>query len=556
MGLSEISILLVAAAGFGIVAKIFKQPPLIGYVFAGIFLALSKILVESAATDQLGQIGVTLLLFLVGLQMNIREVPTIGKVALISATAQIVITTLLGLGFSFFLGFNYLTAFYISIALTLSSTIIVVKLLSEKDDLNSLYGKITVGFLLVQDFFVIALIMLLTGVGRGEVSIYNYLILTVKAALLFVSVWLFSKKILPKIFDKFLSGGSELIFIGSIAWALGVASFVSGPLGFSFEIGGFLAGLALSNLPEHLQIASRTRPLRDFFLTLFFLTLGTKIVVPNFISILPTALVLSFFVILVKPLIFLSILGFMGYKRRTSFFSAVSTSQVSEFSFILMGLAAALGHVQMEDVALIILVGVITMIISTYFISSTEKIYVFVKDFLEIFERKSPKEISYLKEIPFNDHVVLVGCDRTGKSLASFFIKDGIPLLVVDFNPKVFERLTADNIPVVFGDINDPDILEITQIEKAKIVISTISNLADNLVLLEHIRRIKNRPITILKAANSEDAVKFYEAGASFVIVPEVVAGEYIRHLLRTYGIAPERIKKMGKSHFNRLMSK
>ena len=454
------------------------------------------------------------------------------------------------------MGFAPLPSLYIAVALTFSSTIIMVKLLSEKNDLASLYGRIAIGFLLVQDSVAVLILMFLAGLGRGDLAFSNYLLTGIKAAILFVLVWTLSKKALPKIFERLIAQSSELLFIGSIAWALGVASFVAGPLGFTLEIGGFLAGLALSNMPEHLQIASRTRPLRDFFLTIFFLLLGTKLIVSGLGSIAGPALVFSIFVLVGNPIIVLIILGLMGYKKRTSFLAGLTVAQISEFSFILMAMGVGLGHLTDSHVGLVILVGIITMTASTYLILGADRIYSKLKGYLSVFERGRTRESAYLKKRPLTAHVVLVGADRTGKQLIPFFTKRKWPFLVVDFNPAIFNRLTAERIPVLFGDIGDEELLELSLIDKASMVISTISNLYDNLNLLSHIRALKVAPISIFTAETRDEAIKYYEAGATYVIVPQAVGGDHLRHIFKTYGASKDRIAKLGKSQFNRLIAK
>ena len=555
MSFAELALLLVVAAAAGVVAKTLKQPLLIGYLFAGLLLAFFGVVRDFEAIAALGKIGVALLLFLVGLEMNVRELPTIGKVALMTGLGQIIFTSVVGYLISLALGFGVLPSIYIAVALTFSSTIIIVKLLSEKGDIGSLYGKIAVGFLLVQDFVAILILMFLAGVGRGEVSPGQFFLIGIKAIALLASVWFLSKKILPAFFDKFIASSPEILFVGSIAWALGVAALVGGPLGFSYEIGGFLAGLALSNLPEHLGIASKTRPLRDFFLTIFFLTLGTQLLVKNIGVVIAPAVIFSLFVLIGNPLIVLIIMGVMRYKKRTSFLASVTVAQISEFSFILMAMGLTLGHVSQAEVATVILVGVITMTISTYLILASDKIFLKLKDVLSIFERRLTHETALLEEKIYNDHIVLIGCDKMGKTLISFFKKKGLLYLVVDHNPKVFANLSAERIPVLLGDIDDPEIKALAKMDKARMVISTISNTSDNLSILEYIRNLTRRPLAITKATSKGDALKEYEAGASFVLLPEVIAGEYLRHIFVSHGISDERIRKMGKGHFNRLLT-
>ncbi|HJX02112.1 MAG TPA: cation:proton antiporter, partial [Candidatus Humimicrobiaceae bacterium] len=238
MNFTEISAIFFVAAAFAIIAKLVKQPLLVGYILGGVFLGMIGFISDSKMLESLSQIGVALLLFLLGLEMNIREMPSIGRTSVIVGIGQIIITFILGYILSMVLGIARIPSMYIAIGLTFSSTIIIIKLLSEKNDLSSLYGRISIGFLLVQDFVAIALIIFLSSFQNGITMTYvTYLTLILKVVTLFAVVWLMSKKILPYIFAKFISGSSELIFVVSIAWALGFAAFIAGIMGFSIEIG-------------------------------------------------------------------------------------------------------------------------------------------------------------------------------------------------------------------------------------------------------------------------------------------------------------------------------
>lgn len=553
MDFGYISALLVVAAVFGIMAKYAKQPILIGYLFAGAVTSYFGFL-TGGEFETLGKIGVALLLFLVGLEMNISEISTIGKAALITGLGQISFTSVIGFLISTLLGYSVITSLYIAVALTFSSTIIIVKLLSEKRDLNSLYGKISVGFLLVQDLVAVLILMFLAGFRSGEVSAFSILYLVFKAVGLFAFTWYLSKKILPSLFQKIVGHSSELLFVVSIAWALGISALVGGPLGFSFEIGGFLAGLALSNVSEHLGVASKTKPLRDFFLTIFFVTLGSQLIVDNLGVVLVPSLIFSLFVLIGNPIIVMSILGRLGYKKRTSFLASVTVAQISEFSFILMAMGLSLGHLTNPAVTTIVMVGAITMTISTYLILGAEKIYPKIKSWLTVFEKHTTNELVVVGDEKFNDHIILVGCDRTGQRLLPFFKNKAHQLVVVDYNPDIFKKLSQDKIKTVLGDATDEEILKLLNIGASSMVICTASTLSENVSLLKHIKGFKKAPTFIGNAQTREDAIKLYERGANFVLVPEVLAGEFLRHIFISHGVAHERFKKMGKSHFNRLM--
>jgi len=269
---------------------------------------------------------------------------------------------------------------------------------------------------------------------------------------------------------------------------------------------------------------------------------------------LPKALILSIFVLIGNPIIVLAIMGILGYRKRTSFLAGLTVAQISEFSFIIMAVGESLNHVEGSEVSLVVIVGVITMTVSTYLILGSDKIFKKIRNYLTVFEKKKTKELALTSEIKMKDHVVLVGVDRAGKTLLKYFQSRSIPFLVVDFNPAIFAVLTAQNIPLLFGDISDPEILEYANLDEAKMVISTIPNIEDNLFILEHIKSLNKKPKSIVVSQTKQGGTRLYEAGASYVIIPEVVAGEHIRHIINHYGIEGEKLIKHGKKHFDRLI--
>ena len=317
-----------------------------------------------------------------------------------------------------------------------------------------------------------------------------------------------------------------------------------------------MAGLALSNLPEHLEIASRTKPLRDFFLTIFFLSLGAGLLVTGFTGIIIPALVFSLIVLIGHPIILMIVMGLLRFKKRTFFLASVTVAQISEFSLIIMAMGQSLGHVESSHVALSVMVAALTMAISSYLILGSEKIYAKVKDKLNIFERKTTAEPEFVKEENLSNHIVLVGAGRAGRALLPLFAKKKIPYLIIDFDPKVYANLEAEEKPVIFGDISDPEIQDAANIENAYMVISTVANLADNKSLLEHIKKKRDRIVCVFIAVTRSDAIKLYELGASYVVLPEVLAGEHLRHILASHGVRGDWFEKSGKSHFDRLIYK
>ena len=525
-GLLELAIVILIAAVLGATAKLFKQPIVLAYLIAGVVIGYFGFFrfTDKEIFRMFSDLGIMFVLFLVGLEINYTSLRLVGKPSLIIGFAQIVFTFIIGFLIALLFGFNNLISAYIAIALTFSSTVIVVKILSEKKDLNSLYGKLSIGILLVQDFLAILLLIILTGVESGKGLILSDILLTiVKGAALFVLMLILGKKIFPKIFDK-IAHSQELLFLTSLAWLFIVAAGAE-KIGFSIEIGGFLAGLALANASEHFQIASRIKPLRDFFILIFFVILGSSIIFSNFSGLTLPIIVFSLFVLIGNPLIVLIIMGLMGYRKRTSFLAAVTSAQISEFSLILAAVGLKLEHLTEPAVSLITAVGIITITLSTYMIIYGEEIFRRLSPYLLIFERKKTKEDeSFIKE--FNKPIILIGCHRTGQSIAYNLPKDD--LLIIDFDPDIITQLKKHGFNYLFGDIADLEIMEKANLNKAKLIISTSPDLEDNLTLLSEMKNVAAKPKIIVRARTENEAKILYQNNADYVLLPHFTAGQYL----------------------------
>ena len=472
----ELAIIVCIAATLGIIAKILRQPLILAYIATGIIIGLIQIFFQSfyigekEVFDLFSELGVMFLLFLIGLEMNYSSLKTVGKTSIAVGLSQILFTFIFGFLIATVLGFTQINAAYIAIALTFSSTIIVVKLLSDNKTINSLYGKISIGFLLVQDFVVIFMLIILAGLESGEGFSIKTLTYTLFLGIILFGIMIaIGRNIFPYIFSK-IARSQELLFITSIAWVFGLVAIIEflrikTGIGFSIEIAGFLAGLALANSSEHYQIANRIKPLRDFFILIFFVMLGSSIVFYDFSAIGLPIIILSLFVLIGNPLIVITIMGLiMGYRKRTSFMSGITVAQVSEFSLILGALGLKLGHINEETMALIAAVGIITITTSTYMIVFSDKLYSKLSPLLSFFERKNPR-----KEYFFEDNkkpIILVGYDRTGKSIAARLEKE--KMLVIDFNPDIIKGLEKLGYSCIYGDIIDPLIFENVDFTSAK----------------------------------------------------------------------------------------
>ena len=534
-GVFELTIVILIAAVLGVVAKFLRQPIILAYLAAGIIIGYFGFfnLADKETFQVFSDLGIMFLLFLVGLEINYTSLKISGKASLLVGLGQIIFTFAISFLIATALNFSYFHAAYIAIALTFSSTIIIIKLLSDKRDLNSLYGKISVGLLLVQDFVAILILILLAGIDLGQGLLLGSIVFTVlKGLILFaVMLWL-GRKILPWLFDK-IARSQELLFLASLAWVFLLAAVVS-RLGFSIEIAGLLAGIALANSSENFQIASRIRPLRDFFILIFFVILGSSVVFSNFGGLIIPIVIFSAFVLIGNPLIVLIIMGLMGYRRRTSFLTGMTVAQISEFSLILAALGFKLGHITEGVVALITAVGVITITLSTYLIVHADWIFKRLSRLLRIFERRNIKEEAFTAE-EFKKPIVLIGCGRTGSSIAFNLPKE--KLLIIEFDPEVIDQLKQHGIDYIFGDITDSEIFEKANFKEARLVVSTSPNLEDNLTLLAELKLLKKRPRIILRAQTEKEAKVLYREGADYVLLTTFTSGQYLG---KTIAIDPD----------------
>lgn len=548
-----IGLIIALAAFLGAWSSFFRLPLIIAYILAGILVG--PFLLKSDFANQLvlfRDLGLSFLLFLVGLEISTTELRQFGRQALTTGIVQISATFVLALVFSLLLGFSFVAGIYIGLALTFSSTVVVVKILNEKRDYDSLYGKLSVAILLLQDLVAIFFLILFSGISANSrgTSLTTLVLSIVSGAILLTAIYFLNQKVLPYLFER-LARNMELLFLSGLAWLFIIVS-AFGFFHFSLEIGAFIAGLGLASLKQEHQIAARVKPLRDFFLVLFFIFLGSRIVVDFNLTVFWQALLLSSFVLLIKPLIVVFTLGRLGFKRRTGFLTGVSLAQISEFSFVLILLAAEGKLVSNQVVSVVTLAAIITIAVSSYVLVFATKIYRKIEKHLKIFEIKEASE-ELNPGLELDDHVVLIGCDRLGGEILKQLRKQGKQILVVDFNPTIVNFLKEASINYLFGDITDPDIWEEAKIDKASLVISTVFDPADTEELLANIKELKTKPIVFVTAAERDWAVNFYRDGADYVIVPRILSGHQVAHLLGPQKLAEIREGEIKQEHIEEL---
>jgi len=526
----QLAIILSVAFIISYIIKLFKQPIIIGYILAGIIIGpfILKLGANIDLIHTFSQFGIAFLLFIVGLHLNPKVIKEIGTSSLLIGLGQIILTFGLGFGVSMLLGFSAITGIYIGIALAFSSTIIVMKLLSDKQHLDSLYGKISIGILIIQDLVAIGVLMVISsvsgGVMLGSLGLQSLLIGVGLIVFLFLSGFY----ILPRL-TKGIAKHQELLFLFSIFWCFLIAALF-GYLGFSIEIGALIAGIILSVSPYSIEISSKIRPLRDFFLIIFFIILGLNMPILNLGHVIINALILSAVVLIAKPLIFMALSAFFRYTKRTNFLVGTTLAQISEFSLIVLVLGVAVGHISAEILHTLTLTLVITIFFSTYMIIYSRKFYKKVYKFASLFERKRVRKEEDLKK---RYDVILFGYNRIGFSILRSLKKIKERYLVVDFNPDTISDLKKFNIPCLYGDIDDAELLRKLPLDKINMAVSTVPDFETNVLLIETIRLVNPKAIIIARAHSIQEAMDLYEEGASYVLTPHFLGGEYVAKMIR-----------------------
>jgi Kef-type K+ transport system membrane component KefB/Trk K+ transport system NAD-binding subunit len=524
----QISIVLFIVLAVCVIMRILKQPLIIGYIISGIIIGpfALNVLEYNETISVFSEFGIAFLLFIVGLHLSPKVIKEVGKISLLAGMGQVIFTSLIGYLIALGFGFSSLISIYIAIAITFSSTIIVMKLLSDKDSLDKLYGKISIGFLLIQDVIAIIALIIVSTFSNG-IDIPNLMVNTfIRGIVALIVIALVSYYILPRLND-FFAKSKELLFIFAITWGLGLAALFS-YLGFSIEIGALIAGIALSISAYSYEIASKLKPLRDFFIVTFFVILGSQMVFGDINNMILPVIVFSLFILIGKPLIVMILIGIFGYTKNTGFMMGLAMAQISEFSLILITLGAKVGHIPNEIVSFITLVGLVTIAGSTYMIMYSEKMYLFFSKYLSIFERKKIKEKRMQNKGYYN---VLLGENRIGFSIMNYFIKMN-NYVIVDFNPRRVGKLQKRGINCIYGDVSDSEFLDSIKIEKAKIIVCTVPDIETNMLVLNKIRYKNKKSIVVVTAKQISDAFNLYDAGASYVIMPHFLGGEYTAKLI------------------------
>ncbi|MDP3990426.1 MAG: cation:proton antiporter [archaeon] len=545
----DIGLTIIIAATAAFILRYLKQPNILAYVLTGIILTpVLHLVTDTSIIESMSIVGIAFLLFIVGLEMDLSSLKNVALVSGFGGLIQIIILFILGYLVSFLLGYLSIEAAYIGLMIAFSSTMVVLKLLSDKRELNTLHGRLSIGILLVQDIVAILALSILSSINQ-----FNYFILAyafLKFATLFLVAYITSKFIFPHMF-RFAAKNQELLLITSLAvcFTFSLAFFY---LGFSIAVGAFLAGIALGNLEYNLQIIGRIKSLKDFFSLIFFVSLGMGISLSVIKEQWLTLLVLLIVVMVIKPFVIMTICSLFRYTKKPSFLTANALAQVGEFSLILAAQGLILNHISKDLFSIIVVLTLITIVLTSYYIEYNQFFYKFLKVPLKIFDRFTTEGLEFLPT-QSKPKIILCGYNRIGYSILRDLKKVKKKVMIIDFNPEVISEMVKEGYHCMYGDATDEEIIERMNLDSISIFISTIPREKDNLLLIKHIRGVNKRAKILVTASAIEESLRLYDAGADYVILPHFLGGEHVSHLITNLRAKKLNLKEERKKHIEHL---
>jgi Kef-type K+ transport system membrane component KefB len=541
--LNDLAICIVAAWMIGLGAQIFKQPLILAYLAAGFIVGPfgSKIVQSQESIEVISRLGLVLLLFMIGLEIDLKKILSAGRLIIVAANVQIFGCFLLGLAIFKLLGFSLgkggLDALYLAVGLSLSSTVIIVKVLHEKSELDTFSGRLTLGILVLQDLFAILFLAIQPNLQEASVAVIATSL--GRVLVLVVVAFAVSRYALPPVF-KYVARSPEMVFVGSMAWCFLIAGLAVG-MHLSAEMGALVAGVAISTFPYSIDVASKVTTVRDFFVTLFFVALGMAIPTPTWEN-LAWALGASVLVVVTRVITVFPVLHKTGQGLRASLIPAINLAQVSELSMVILTLGKGFQHVSPMAESIVAYTFVIMGVASTYAINLNDPIFRRIAPYLsKMGFRDLNEETAFFRKPKNKPRIFLLGFAATASSLVEEITRNAASLvpdiLVIDFNPAVNRELKRRGIAVVYGDITQKDTLVHMGVADAEIIVCSIPNSLlkgmNNLRLLQLLRELNPTGCIIVHAEYLEDVPKLYAAGASYVSIPRLIEAKDLSSVIQ-----------------------
>ncbi len=521
---------------FGLLARRLKLSPIVGYLFAGIVLGnLFTDLVSTEIVTQFAYFGIVLLLFSVGLDLNMTKMFVLKKFVVMGGLLQILFTLIGVYGLSVLFGFSGLQSFLISIALTSSSTTIVAKIIQEKREQNSFLGEVALGVLMFQDLAFIPFIIIFTAINSpGDTGIDIVKTIGFSAAestLILLTMYYVGKRVIPFVFDRISRISRELLNLFVLVFIFAVVA-LSSMLGVPVLIGAFIAGILVSQTVEHHHVFAQIRPLRDVMAIVYFVYIGTHVQMPQVLFLLPKIVAFSGLLVLVKAIVLIAVFAYFRFSSRMAFSMAVFLFQVSENAFILLSLAFGNKLFSSDEYLLILSSVLLSLMLTPYVVQRREGLYLAVRAF---FKKRMPFiEVFIQKRLDFNEtpveidqkrnHIVICGYGRMGEQVGKALSLANIPFIAVDYNFQTVEKHKKEGAPIIYGDPSDRDVLRYAQIETAAAVVVAVPLGADQESIILHAKRINPNVLIISRVHSEGDRQRMKDLGAHTIVLPEFEA--------------------------------
>lgn len=539
------------------IMKLFRQPMIIWYIIAGTLISifLPALLHGNTAFQSFSNIGISFLLFMVGMELNPRIIKDLWKSSFIAGLFQVLITSLIGVCIARWLGCDITTAIYLGIAFSFSSTIVVLKLLSDKEETESTFWRLSIGVLIIQDIIVLLLFLAIASFNNftGGNAMGVIWILLAKIVWLWLGIYLISKYIIPRITPK-IAESQEFLFLFAIGRCM-ILGTVFHYFWLGIEFWTLIAGITLSNSNFKYEITSKVKSLRDFFIVMYFVLLGSQVNFTGWVQIIPMIIIFTLFVLIVKPIITMIIFGFMGHTKKNNFLAGSALGQVSEFSFLLIGMGITLGHIHDSTlISTVTIVGLISIAASSYFILYGDKLYHLLKPALKYLPGNRNEESIKLNQQRYE--VMIMGYGKFGSNLYDTLHRTHKNILVIDERPAIIKHLKSKEIPCIYGDVGDIEFLKGLDTRGTKMIISTIKKFEDNMVLLKAIKADSPHIIVIVISNHVQESIKLYEEWADDVIMPHYIWAYHTSLMLEEYGFDMHKFWENKKSQINDLRNR
>ncbi|MDD9954051.1 MAG: cation:proton antiporter [Candidatus Woesearchaeota archaeon] len=572
--LVTLGLMVIGASALALLAKWCKQPLIIGYVLAGIILgpAVTGIVHDWEPILWVSELALIFLMFIIGLELDLNKIRDVGKVSVLVGLFQVTIMTALGWGAGMLFGFGTIPSLYIGLVIAFSSTILVVKLLDERKETSSTVGELALGVLITQDILAVLALALvgtfkssvvdvpsvtLFGLDLGSPLLTTSVTILVNGLLFVALAFLFFKYIMPWLFKNTLES-HELLFISSIAVVFFLAA-LAGFFQFSLAIGSFVAGIALSTATYSHEVVGRVKPLKDFFLILFFVSLGLQITFADFGS--PYVLIGILFVggMVLKPLVTFILLKLFDYNNHTAFLTSLNLAQMGEFGLILVASGVLAGVLTAQTLTVVVLVTIISMVLSTYFIEYDQEVYHFFRPFVEPWDRIFGTHPEEVRNVPdrYAPEIIIFGITLVTADIITM-LRNKHRILVIDYNPARAISYKEQGIPTICSDAIDIDLYESIDFSKAKFVVSVIHDTSDtvygpssNAFLIRKIRNVNKHAAIIVTSKTEDRGKKFYKAGATVVLTPAIMGKRILKELLRVHDV--KKLQHLGALYFKEM---